>query len=37
MHGSDRGHSYGPWPWICGFAAAACVMWLMFALATGFT
>ena len=28
--------TYGPWPWIVGFAAGAVIMWLMFALATGF-
>lgn len=28
--------TYGPWPWIAGFAGAAVFMGLMFGLATGF-
>ncbi|MEM1048409.1 MAG: hypothetical protein AAGL24_19820 [Pseudomonadota bacterium] len=31
------GRVYGPWTWIVGMAAAAGLMGLMFALATGFT
>ncbi|MEM6441693.1 MAG: hypothetical protein AAF763_18620 [Pseudomonadota bacterium] len=27
---------YGAWTWIVGYAAAALIMWIMFALAQGF-
>ena len=40
MQGDERRRvdkTYGEWPWIVGFAVAGLVIWLMFALATGFT
>lgn len=34
-HNHDHAH-YGPWTWIVGFAFGALIIWIMFALATGF-
>ena len=28
---------YGPWPWTIGFAFGGLLIWVMFALATGFS
>jgi len=33
---SGEERPYGPWTWIAGFALGGIIIWLMFALATGF-
>ncbi|MGI9386567.1 MAG: hypothetical protein ACR2OX_03990 [Methyloligellaceae bacterium] len=35
--GRKADETYGPWPWIVGFASGGFIFWLMFALATGFS
>jgi len=33
----SRDDTYGPWPWVVGIALGFGIIWVMFALATGFT
>lgn len=37
QEGRHGDQTYGPWPWIADFAFGALVIWIMFALATGFS
>ena len=37
MYDRSDDKTYGRWPWIVGFAVGGGIIWLMFALATGFS